>query len=414
MKLKKLILLGATTLLSVGALSACGQSNSTSSKSDNEVLNIWGMGEEVKSLSKMTDDFTKETGIKVKIQSIPWSNAHDKLLTAIASKKGPDVLQMGTTWMPEFQKAGALTDMSKYINKYENLKPDNFFKGSVETTVFDGKSYGIPWTAETRVLFYRTDVLKNVGYDEAPKTWDELEDAATKLSDRGKDKYGINIDSKEQTLAFMFARQNGSPLFEDGKPLFNTPRFVEAVSYLNDFIQKGYSPKEDLGMDVSQTFSGDAMVPMFISGPWMAKAVKDTVPDAKGKWAIATLPKKENNLSSMGGSNLTIFKYSKQKDNAAKFIEFMSRPENQMKWLELTDALPTVMKTWENEKLKNDSLYKVFYEQLQNSEPMPLIPEFEELAQSYLKHFEQIYLGGKDVQSEMDDYRKESEKLLNK
>ena len=326
MKLKKLILLGATTLLSVGALSACGQSNSTSSKSDNEVLNIWGMGEEVKSLSKMTDDFTKETGIKVKIQSIPWSNAHDKLLTAIASKKGPDVLQMGTTWMPEFQKAGALTDMSKYINKYENLKPDNFFKGSVETTVFDGKSYGIPWTAETRVLFYRTDVLKNVGYDEAPKTWDELEDAATKLSDRGKDKYGINIDSKEQTLAFMFARQNGSPLFEDGKPLFNTPRFVEAVSYLNDFIQKGYSPKEDLGMDVSQTFSGDAMVPMFISGPWMAKAVKDTVPDAKGKWAIATLPKKENNLSSMGGSNLTIFKYSKQKDNAAKFIEFMSRP----------------------------------------------------------------------------------------
>ncbi|MGO5435812.1 sugar ABC transporter substrate-binding protein [Enterococcus cecorum] len=414
MKLKKMILLGATTLLSVGALSACGQSNSTSSKSDNEVLNIWGMGEEVKSLSKMTDDFTKETGIKVKIQSIPWSNAHDKLLTAIASKKGPDVLQMGTTWMPEFQKAGALTDMSKYINKYENLKPDNFFKGSVETTVFDGKSYGIPWTAETRVLFYRTDVLKNVGYDEAPKTWDELEDAAKKLSDRGKDKYGINIDSKEQTLAFMFARQNGSPLFEDGKPLFNTPRFVEAVSYLNDFIQKGYSPKEDLGMDVSQTFSGDAMVPMFISGPWMAKAVKDTVPDAKGKWAIATLPKKENNLSSMGGSNLTIFKYSKQKDNAAKFIEFMSRPENQMKWLELTDALPTVMKTWENEKLKNDSLYKVFYEQLQNSEPMPLIPEFEELAQSYLKHFEQIYLGGKDVQSEMDDYQKESEKLLNK
>ncbi|CAI3342357.1 sugar ABC transporter substrate-binding protein [Enterococcus cecorum] len=414
MKLKKLIILGATTLLSVGALSACGQSNSTSSKSDNEVLNIWGMGEEVKSLSKMTDDFTKETGIKVKIQSIPWSNAHDKLLTAIASKKGPDVLQMGTTWMPEFQKAGALTDMSKYINKYENLKPDNFFKGSVETTIFDGKSYGIPWAAETRVLFYRTDVLKNVGYDEAPKTWDELEDVAKKLSDRGKDKYGINIDSKEQSLAFMFARQNGSPLFEDGKPLFNTPKFVEAVSYLNNFIQKGYSPKEDLGMDVSQTFSGDAMVPMFISGPWMAKAVKDTVPDAKGKWAIATLPKKENNLSSMGGSNLTIFKYSKQKDNAAKFIEFMSRPENQIKWLELTDALPTVMKTWENEKLKNDSIYKVFYEQLQNSEPMPLIPEFEELAQSYLKHFEQIYLGGKDVQSEMDDYQKESEKLLDK
>lgn len=413
---KKLCLLGVTALMSVGVLAACGGgSGDDKASGKDDVLNVWGMGDEVKQLSKMTDKFTEETGIKVKIQALPWSNAHDKLLTAVASKSGPDVLQMGTTWMPEFQQAGALADMSEYIEKYDTLNPDNFYHGSVETTEFDGKSYGIPWAAETRVLFYRTDVLEKVGYSEAPKTWEELEDAAEKLSKRGDDKYGISIDAKEQTLGFMFARQNGSNLIKDGKPEFDQPAFVDAVSYLSNFIDKGYAPKEDLGLDVSQTFSGDdAMIPMFISGPWMSKTVRDTVPDIDGKWAIATLPKKENNISSMGGSNLTIFEFSKQKDNAAEFIEFMSRPDNQLEWMKLTDALPTATKAWEDDSLKNDPIYSVFNEQLQNSEPMPLIPEFEEIAQNYLKHFEQIYLGGADVQSEMDAFNQETEATLNK
>lgn len=411
--LKRLGLIGLTTIMTAGTLAACGGGGDATETSD--VLNVWGMGDEVKQLSKMTDKFTEETGIEVKIQSIPWSNAHDKLLTAVASQSGPDVLQMGTTWMPEFQEAGALADMTSYIEEYDNLNPDNFYQGSVETTQFDGKSYGIPWVAETRVLFYRTDILSSVGYDEAPATWEELEDAAKQLSERGEDMYGINMDSKEQTLGFMFARQNGSTLFEDGEPVFDQPQFVEAVSYLNNFIQEGYSPKQDLGLDVSQTFAGeDAMIPMFISGPWMAKAVKDTVPDIEGKWAIAPLPAKENNLSSMGGSNLTIFEYSEKKDDAAQFINFMAEPENQLEWMKLTDALPTATATWENDELKNDPIYSVFNEQLKMSEPMPLIPQFEEIAQNYLKHFEQIYLGDQDVQTEMDSFDQEVTELLNK
>lgn len=394
------------------SLAACGKKEDSSS---NEVLNVWGMGDEVKQLPKMADKFEKETGIKVKIQAIPWANAHDKLLTAVASKSGPDVLQMGTTWMAEFQEAGALSDMGKYIEQYDNLKSDNFFEGSIETTKFNDDYYGIPWAAETRVLFYRTDVLEKIGYKKAPQTWEELREAAKKLSERGKDMYGINIDPKEQSLGFMFARQNGSELInKEGKPLFNQKPFVEAVEYLNDFIQDGSAPKQDLGMDVSQTFSGDAIVPMFISGPWMVKAINDTVPDVDGKWKTAILPKKENNISSLGGSNLTIFEYSKNKDNAAKFIEFMSRPENQIEWEELTNALPTVKSVWDDDRFKNDEFISVFGEQLKESLPMPMIPQFEEIAQNYVKIFEQIYLNNANVQEMMDEFNASSEKILNK
>ncbi|WP_149807873.1 extracellular solute-binding protein, partial [Listeria monocytogenes] len=110
---------------------------------------------------------------------------HDKLVTAVASKSGAEVVQMGTTWMPEYDEAGALLDITKDVEKNKNMNPDLFFQGSVKTTQFDGKTYGVPWYAETRVLLYRTDLLKTVGYNEAPNTWDELSNAALKLSKLG-------------------------------------------------------------------------------------------------------------------------------------------------------------------------------------------------------------------------------------
>ena len=106
----------------------------------------------------------------------------------------------------------------------------------------------------------------------------------------------------------------------------------------------------------------------------MAKTINDTVPDVEGKWAVALLPAKENNISSMGGSNLTVFEHSKMKEEAVKFIEFMSRSENQIEWMKLTNALPVVTAAWDSEDF-NDDFYKVLREQLDNSEPMPLIPE---------------------------------------
>ncbi|EAC2955723.1 TPA: sugar ABC transporter substrate-binding protein [Listeria monocytogenes] len=414
MKKKMFVVLALVLSLSL-VLMACGGSKDDANSGDSKVLNVWAMGDEAKSLKELAQKFTKDTGIEVKVQVIPCANAHDKLLTAVASKSGPDVVQMGTTWMPEFVEAGALLDITKDVEKSKNMNSDLFFPGSVKTTQFDGKTYGVPWYAETRVLFYRTDLLKKVGYNEAPKTWDELSDAALKLSKRGKDMYGFAIDPNEQTTGFIFGRQNGSPLFDkDGQPVFNKKPFVDTVSYLDSFIKNGSAPDTDLGLDASQSFGGDGIVPMFMSGPWMVNTLKDTAPDIDGKWATAVLPKKENNESSLGGANLSIFKYSDKKDDALKFMDYMSQPDVQLSWLKDTNSMPARMDAWEDDMLKNDPYYKVFGEQMKTAEPMPLIPQFEEIAQLYGKSWEQIYRGGADVQTQMDTFNDQVEALLKK
>ncbi|MCF1586011.1 sugar ABC transporter substrate-binding protein [Tetragenococcus koreensis] len=412
---KKIVLLGITLLLSLGFMFGCSNKSGETAGASNNDLTFWYMGDGDEGIKPIVDEFTEETGIDVQIQSIPWSSSRDKLLTAVASDKGPDVVQMGTSYMSEFVDAGALYDMTDEVEEEDSLAPDNFFEGSVDTANIDDKYYGVPWYAETRALYYRQDLLKDVGYSEAPKNWEELEDAAKKLSERGDNMYGFNVDKDEQTFGFMFARQNGSKLFEGEKPLFNQPEMVEALQYLNGMVKEGAAPKTDLGIDVSQSFGGDGILPMFISGPWMINEIKDSAPDIDGKWSVAQLPKgPENNISIMGGANLAVFESSKNKEDAMELIEFLAKPENQTKFFENTGSLPSNQEAWDNKIFTDDPQLSAFGEQLESSEAVPAIKEWEEIAQYYLKEWEQITSGEKKVQPAMDDLNQQAETLIDK
>lgn len=412
-------------MLSVGLIAGCGANNNNAAEGadpntdanqgagDQKVtLSVWGMGEEAKTLPKLAEQFTAENpNITVNVQALPWDQGHQKLLTAVASKKGPDVIQMGTSWIPEFAEAGALADMTPYLEQYPELNPDNFYPGAVESARYEDKYVGSPWYVETRVLYYRTDLLSEVGYDEAPATWEELSDAAQKLAARGDGQYGISIDPKEQSLGFMFSRQNGAEWFTaDGEPNFADPKFVEAVEYINSFYQNGSAPK-DLGLDIIPAFK-EGILPIFISGPWMIKLIQDQAPEIEGKWAISVLPTKENNISLLGGSNLSIFEHSPNKDAAAKFIAFMSKPETQIQWMEHTSSLPAATAAWKNETLVNDPNYQVIGEQLNAAQPMPVITEWKQISENYLKHFEVIYRSNADVQSQMEQFNNDAAKLM--
>lgn len=409
--LKKLCLLGTILVTTVGVMAAC---SSGKKESASDELTFWYMGDGDQGIKPIVDEFTKESGIKVKIQSIPWSTSRDKLLTAVASKEGPDVVQMGTTYMSEFVDAGALVDITEDIEKSDVLKTDNFFDGSVATTKFDGQYYAVPWYTETRALYYRKDLLESVGYKEAPKTWDELADAAKKLAARGDNKYGFNVELKEPTFGFMFARQNGSELFDkEGEPVFNESEMVDALKYLDKLVQDGSAPKTDLGLEIGQSFGGDGVVPMFISGPWMINSIKESAPDIDGKWGVAELPKGPvSNTSVTGGANLAVFSSSKKKDDAMKLIEYLSKPENQTKFFENTNSLPTSKESWNADVFKSDPLISVFGEQLNESQPMPLLKQWDEISQNFMKQWEQVVVSGKNLQEAMDELNEQTETLI--
>ncbi len=376
------------------------------------VLQIWAMGEEAKNLNVMVEKFMRENpGVKVEVQAIPWSAAYDKLLTGIAGMQLPDLAQMGTTWMAPFGAMGVFEELSDYI-KNSFVNKDLFFEGSWQTVEMNGGIYGIPWYVDVRVMFYRTDVLKDVGYDHAPQTWEELYDAAKKLAARGENMYALSLlYTGVFGNEFMpFAWQAGGKIFDEkGKVRVTDPEFVEAIEYYARFFWEELAPIG--GGNLFQDFASGA-VPIFFSGPWMVSMIDQQTPEIKGKWSVALMPKKQTRTSFVGGCNWVIFNTSKNKDLAWKFIEFMTKPENQLEWYKTVSSLPAVKSVWEYPELSNNPVMKVFGEQLKDAKSPPNIPEWEEIANAISRRVEEVIYKRKTPQKAAEDLEKDIEKIV--
>ena len=137
------------------------------SASHDTVVRFWAMGREGEVVRQLVPDFEREhPGIRVEVQQLPWTAAHQKLLTAFAGDALPDVAQLGNTWLPEFVALHAIDPVPPGL-----VETSDFFPGIWETNVLDGTAYGVPWYVDTRLLFYRSDLLSEAGYSAPPATW---------------------------------------------------------------------------------------------------------------------------------------------------------------------------------------------------------------------------------------------------
>jgi multiple sugar transport system substrate-binding protein len=350
------------------------------------------MGEEGKKIALMARRFeAAHPGVTVETQAIPWEAAHAKLLTAVVGGIPPDVSQVGTTWMAEFAAMDALEPLDGRAASSTNARPDAFFPGSLQTCRVDGALYGVPWYVDTRVLFYRKDLLAAVGYPDGPSTWEELTAAARKLSTRrtadGRRAYGISLGARSWTDLLMAVWQNG------GDPLRPTsPAFFGAVQHYIGFFRDNLTPtKEAADVDLFHAFK-TGYLPMFVSGPWMLELIRKELPELDGRWGVAMLPGKKSRTSFVGGSNLVVFKASKQKDRAWQFLEFMSDPANQVEWMKSTTDLPSVQVAWKDPYFSDKPLVQVFGRQLFDTASPPTVPEWEQIASAMDDTMERVVL----------------------
>src|SRR5947209_5075748 len=133
MRKQKFLTIIAPLALLMMVLAACGGGGGGSGNANSGNLTVWGMGTEGDQLKVLAGDFMKQNpNIHVTVQSIPWSDAHSKLLTAVEGNQTPDITQMGTTWMAEFAKTGALDTTPSSIDK------NNFYPSAWNTVVYNG------------------------------------------------------------------------------------------------------------------------------------------------------------------------------------------------------------------------------------------------------------------------------------
>jgi multiple sugar transport system substrate-binding protein len=381
------------------------------------------MGREGEVVLQLIPEFERRNpGTRVRVQQIPWTAAHEKLLTAFVGDATPDVAQLGNTWIPEMVALRALADLTPRLATGSEAPPDQF-PGIWATNVIDGAVYGLPWYVDTRVLFLRTDLLAAAGVGAPPRTWSEWRDAMVRVTRLpGGERYGVLLPTNEWAQPVLLGIQAGSPLLRDGGRYgaFRAPEFRRAFEFyiglFNDRLAPALSASQVA--NVYQQF-GEGAFAMYITGPWnlgeFRRRLPATLADA---WATAPLPAPDGaqwpGLSLAGGSSLVVFRGSPRQDAAWRLISYLAEPAQQEAFFLASGDLPANREAWRSAALAHDARAQAFFAQLQRVQPMPRIPEWEQIATRVFEAAEQAIQGRTSIDETLAALDRDVDRMLEK
>jgi len=379
------------------------------------------MGREGEVLAQLMPAFEQlNPNIHVEVQQIPWTAAHEKLLTAYVGEATPDIAMLGNTWVPEFVALNALEPLDDLAGQSKEIRRDDFFDGIWKTNVVNGKTYGIPWYVDTRLIFYRSDLLAKAGYNKFPATWSEWVAAMKRMKSQMSDRqFPLLMPTNEWVQPVIFALQEGSPILRDGGRYgaFEQSQFRSAFDFYVGIYRQGLASPVS-SSQVSNLFQEfeRGNIAMYISGPWMIGEFKNRLPAAmQGSWNTAPMPGVAGpGVSTAGGSSLSLFAASQHKKEAWQLMEYLSRPAVQLEFYHLTGDLPPRKTAWQDTALANNKYTLAFREQLERVVPTPQVPEWEEIATTIFEHGEQAIRGAKTVDATLKSLDDDVNAMLEK
>jgi multiple sugar transport system substrate-binding protein len=379
------------------------------------------MGREGEVLSQLVPGFEKlHPDIHVEVQQIPWTAAHEKLLTAYVGEATPDIAMLGNTWVPEFVALNSLAPLDSFADRSSEIRRSDFFEGIWKTNVVNGKTYGIPWYVDTRLIFYRTDLLAQAGYKEFPKTWGDWVAAMKKMKLRmGSARFPLLMPTNEWVQPVVFALNVGSPILRDGGRYgaFEKPEFRRGFDFYLSLYRQGLASPVS-SSQVSNLFQEfeRGNIAMYISGPWYIGEFKNRLDSATQKnWMTAAMPGPNGpGFSTAGGSSLSLFAGSKHQREAWLVMEYLSQPSVQLEFYRLTGDLPPRKAAWEDTTLANNKYTRAFRDQLERVMPTPQVPEWEEIATTIFEHGEQAIRKTKTVDQTLASLDQDVNAMLEK
>jgi len=391
------------------------------SSADDTVLRFWAMGREGEVVTALLPEFERaHPGVRVSVQQLPWTAAHEKLLTAFVGNATPDVCQLGNTWIPEFVALGALAPLDVRAQTSTVVKPAEYFAGIWDTNLVDGRLYGIPWYVDTRLLFYRRDLLEAAGFRAPPRSWSEWQDemaAVQKVAPKGRHAILLPLNEPEPLLAL--ALQQDEPLLRDhdGRGNFDTPGFRRALDFYLGMFQRGWAPRRTEG-DVTNVWTdfGRGEFVFYISGPWNIGELARRLPaEMRDRWATAPLPGPSGpGRSTAGGSSLVVFRGSRHQEAAWQLVEYLSQPAVQARFHAMTGDLPPRRDAWEAPGLVSDVHARAFREQLERVRPVPKVAEWERIADQMRLVAERLVYGQFGVNQAVKELDARADRILEK
>ena len=377
-------------------------------------LDFWelSVGEEL--MRSLLDKFERQNpGIKVRFQQLSWDYGLDKVITSIAAGNAPDICELGTDWVPQFSSTGVLRDLTEFLLPIK----DQFLLW--EPATYQGRLYGVPWLAGTRILFYNRSLFARAGLDpdRPPGTWDELLQAAKAVHALGPNIYGIGLHVGEpyapwqQFLPFAWGN-GGEVLDKDWKRcLLDQPPVVEALQFYRSL--KPYALVERQPQ-VNQSFA-EGKVGIQISGSWNFALIPRMNPTLN--FGVGLLPKptasRGTPASFAGGEILVVLKHSRHSEQALKLALFLAQEEQAIAIVEAQrNIVPTVKAAINHPYYQTHPEQKLFFEQVRYAVAPPAHPAWVQMQERINRMVEEVILNGRDPKRELGQVTAEINRIL--
>ncbi len=371
---------------------------------------------------------TEHPDIKLIKETGPHSSTafHDLLTQKLKNRsEDVDIFLMDVIWPPEFAAAGWAMPLEDVFTPPERKK---FLSGTILANSYEGEIYGVPLFIDSGILYYRRDLLEKYGF-KPPETWQEMVEQAKKIvseeAKNGVELYGFSGQFKqyEGLVCDMmeYILSNGGNIInpETGKSGIAEKPAIEAVRFVRDNIIGKIAPVGAL------TYQEPESLDLFIQGKavfhrnWPYAWEVSNNPERStivGKAGIARLPHFPGgrSYSSLGGWQVGISSYSKNKEAAWTFVKFLTSERIQKLLALKAGRAPTRKKLYEDaEILKAYPHFSGMKDVFLTAYPRPGTPLYPAVSNVLQRYFSKaISDPSSDIEKEAQAASREMDKIL--
>jgi multiple sugar transport system substrate-binding protein len=282
---------------------------------------------------------------RVHVQTQFYGNtdyALQKVLTAIAGGKYPDIAYLYGSWAANIAKSPKTLDLTRRVHEPSFHYDDIWPPARLAATV-NGRVVGLPALIDNLALVYNKQLFRKAGipFPTARWTWADLERAAKKLTNSAKKQFGwaYVADGGEDTVWRFWAllwEAGGDILTPDGKKAaFDSPAGVKALTLLQQMAVKDRSVYLDSGNDNYANLFNSGRIAMLYTGPW------DLASFPNVDYGVQILPGDRNHQTISGPDNWVVFNNGSARVKAAvTFLKWLTSPAIDLKWSLMTGDLP--------------------------------------------------------------------------
>lgn len=321
---------------------------------------------------------------------VPFADYQKQLTLGIASGELPDIVIMDGCSMASFIQLGLMADISD-----ADIAWDEYIKGPMESTMLDGKHYGIPFATNCTALFYNKDLFDAAGvsYPDENTTWAEFEEMAKTLTKNGVSGFGnaaTNTDEGTfQCLQWLYTAGGTYTDIAGGKAAYELmQRMITDGSWTKEVVNWTQS-------DVNNNFMAGNLA-MQQNGPWQIPGIQENAPDLN--YGVTTLPKFDENsgqaTSILGGENMGVVKKD-DTSGAITFLKYYDKTEVMIEAMKQYGSFPPKTEAAKDSYWTDDPVQAAFITQLETSIPRGPSPAWPSYSSAIQTGFQEVMTSAK-------------------